>query len=651
MERKSLALLSTLLTTLLLAGCLGGSSSADNRSSNIIPTADAGAGQMVLSGTSVTLDGSRSQDPDGFITNYSWTQTGGTPTVALSGSSTSQATFTAPTVNTPTMLTFSLVVTDGVGVLSSPATATVSVSPLPVGNVTGTVRFMRIPETANGLNYAGGTLQPARAILVLAVTPGSTDPDPQGAIASTTTLSDGSFTLDVPPNTSFDVLAVARMARSSPAPLPRWDFRAQDNDAANPEPYTFTDGQTRNSGAVTSIALDIPAGFDGSGNVTGTRASAPFAVLDTVYQAAQLVLTMAPTTDFPPLVLDWAADNPGSGTFFDANGGQHIVLSADVTEDTDEFDQHVIAHEFGHYIEHNFSRADNIGGAHGLGDKLDIRVAFGEGFGYAFAAIVLNDPVTHDTFVRNGQQLASTFNVEQNPSTTTAGASPPNNFGCWCSESSVWSILWDIYDNVPDGADNVALGFQPMWNVLVNEERTTHAFTSIFSFIKALKANNPASAAAINSLIAAQNIDGANLDEYGTGETHVPTPVAAAAALPLYTPITVGGGPVVVRNVDDAGTNNTLGNHRFLRFTLNAPRTITISASSSNPNNADPDFVVYRDGGTYVISGIDGPPQPETETISNAPAGDYLIDVYDCANGCGGEQGTPGDYDITVTVN
>ena len=33
----------------------------------------------------------------------------------------------------------------------------------------------------------------------------------------------------------------------------------------------------------------------------------------------------------------------------------------------------MIAHEFGHYIEYNFSRADNIGGPHGVGDKLDIR--------------------------------------------------------------------------------------------------------------------------------------------------------------------------------------------------------------------------------------------------------------------------------------
>ena len=33
---------------------------------------------------------------------------------------------------------------------------------------------------------------------------------------------------------------------------------------------------------------------------------------------------------------------------------------------------------------------------------VDMRVAFGEGFGYAFAAIVLNNPDARDSFVLNG---------------------------------------------------------------------------------------------------------------------------------------------------------------------------------------------------------------------------------------------------------
>ncbi len=55
--------------------------------------------------------------------------------------------------------------------------------------------------------------------------------------------------------------------------------------------------------------------------------------------------------------------------------------------------------------------------------------------------------------------------------------------------------------------------------------------------------------------------------------------------------------------------------------------------------------------GTFVRAGDDPPTEnPETETFSATP-GTYLIDVYDCANGCSTAQGVSGDYNITVTVN
>ena len=71
----------------------------------------------------------------------------------------------------------------------------------------------------------------------------------------------------------------------------------------------------------------------------------------------------------------------------------------------------------------------------------------------------------------------------------------------------MWSILWDLYDPNADANDTLTSDFQPLWNVLINEQRTTRAFTSIFSFISALKTARPANAAAINTLLAAQNID------------------------------------------------------------------------------------------------------------------------------------------------
>ncbi len=79
------------------------------------PQANAGADQTVDEGSAVTLDGSLSLDIDDGIAAYLWTQTGG-PTVTLSNPTSSQPTFTAPTVGTSGVsLTFELTVTDGGG--------------------------------------------------------------------------------------------------------------------------------------------------------------------------------------------------------------------------------------------------------------------------------------------------------------------------------------------------------------------------------------------------------------------------------------------------------------------------------------------------------------------------------------------------------
>ena len=177
---------------------------------------------------------------------------------------------------------------------------------------------------------------------------------------------------------------------------------------------------------------------------------APFAILDTIYQGMQTHRRRRAQHQLSGLVVDWGSQ-ARRHVFLDRRRRSTSRCSADLTADTDEFDQHVIAHEFGHYIEYNFSRADNIGGPHGLGDKLDPRVAFGEGFGYAFAAIVLNDPVARDSRRHTGCYSAG-FNIETNPAGQSGGA-PDGNYGCWCSESSVWSILWDLYDNAADAND------------------------------------------------------------------------------------------------------------------------------------------------------------------------------------------------------
>jgi len=76
------------------------------------PIAAAGADQVVLPLASVALDGSNSQDFDGTIVSFAWTQTAGTP-VVLNGAATATPSFTAPSASGT--LTFRLDVTDNDG--------------------------------------------------------------------------------------------------------------------------------------------------------------------------------------------------------------------------------------------------------------------------------------------------------------------------------------------------------------------------------------------------------------------------------------------------------------------------------------------------------------------------------------------------------
>ena len=85
--------------------------------SNATPTANAGTDQSVISGDTVSLSGSGS-DTDGTITVYQWTQISGT-TVTIVGDTSQTPSFTAPTVSSNEILTFSLTVTDDDGDSSS----------------------------------------------------------------------------------------------------------------------------------------------------------------------------------------------------------------------------------------------------------------------------------------------------------------------------------------------------------------------------------------------------------------------------------------------------------------------------------------------------------------------------------------------------
>jgi len=80
------------------------------------PVAKAGSDQIVDENSTVILDGSRSYDIDSnSILRYSWAQTAGSPTLALTNANSPTLVFTAPNVSGDTTFSFDMTVTDSEG--------------------------------------------------------------------------------------------------------------------------------------------------------------------------------------------------------------------------------------------------------------------------------------------------------------------------------------------------------------------------------------------------------------------------------------------------------------------------------------------------------------------------------------------------------
>jgi len=122
------------------------------------PVADAGADRHVSGGSVVVLDGTQSKDEDGSIAAYRWEQVGGSPTLALEGSETSKASFTAPgAAGGAVRLTFQLTVTDNLGVQAvDSAVVDISVPPIADAGADQEVESGSIVNL-DGSGSAGGT--------------------------------------------------------------------------------------------------------------------------------------------------------------------------------------------------------------------------------------------------------------------------------------------------------------------------------------------------------------------------------------------------------------------------------------------------------------------------------------------------------------
>jgi hypothetical protein len=490
--------------------------------------------------------------------------------------------------------------------------------------VSGKVTYERVPFSSTvtlGLNYANTSAQPIReAVVELIQSGGST-------LATTTTDSNGNYALTAPANSSVFVRVQAQSRRTT---TPARTIRVLNNTNGNA--LYVLDSAVFNSGT-TNQTKDLLAGSGwGGASYTGVRGAAPFAILETLLSAARFVVDNGNATlDLPGLDVFWSPQNNSSSgdvtlgqiesTLYTtaSTGGPAagIYVLGDENVDTDEYDQHVLAHEFQHFLEDAISRTESPGGPHSPNDRLDLRVAFSEGFANAFSAMVLNDPLYSDS-LGSQQSRRFSFSMESN------AASPAG----WYNEASIQSVTWDLFDAATDGLDAVALGYKPIYEALTGRLRTGPALTSVYPFVTDLKGQAGAPVTAIDMLVTAQGIHVA--DEWGTSETNAGS---LPQTLPFYAPIALNGGPRSVCGTTVVGTYNKIGNRAFLRFSIAAARAVSVRAQYTSTGSTapfapqpDPDIVLYNNGFLAIAeSTVNG---DETLTRTLEP-GEYVIEVYE----------------------
>lgn len=509
--------------------------------------------------------------------------------------------------------------------------------------VSGTATYESVPNTAGGsLNYGARSFKPVRGATVeLINTSGG------AVLASTVTSATGtySFAAITAPSTAVAVRVRAELKTTAPAT----DITVRDNTcggvaagcaAATAVLYAVQSANVNLSEATQTIDVQAGSGWGGS-IYTAPRAAGPFAVLDAIYSGVQKVRAAAPDQALAQLRVMWSPDNVpaggnteaeliegqiGTSFFLDDPTGRRIYLLGAANTDTDEYDSHVVVHEWGHYLQSAVSRDDSVGGEHGSGDKLDMRVAFSEGFGNALSGMVLGSPRYADS-AGPAQGGGFVVDVSVNPGTADRG---------WFSEFSVQHLLWQWHENT-------SIGFAPMYQVLTGPMKSGAPIVGIHNFAHRLKGAAPMQAPTITNTLAVQSIT--VQDEWGTGDN---TTGGLGGSSLVSTPTVNGSARVCASNA--AGTPNKLRNFVNLRFTTAAAGNVTVRVVPDGYTGGDPDFVLIDANGVTQL-GQSFTADLETRTLS-LPAGTHalIVDEFNLRDGAPGFTAI-GERCLNVTIN
>lgn len=435
------------------------------------------------------------------------------------------------------------------------ATGSGPLSPAPT--VSGRITYTKlVPILQNGepvLDFANPQTAPVRFAQVNVL-------NPDGTVQSTVyTDGEGRYSSPV---TSNRVL-VQVLAQTKAVPGKCFKTRVQDNRSGK-KTYASTPLEVDLEGTDT-LSFNLDSGYDREGNPTGPvdpatgfqlRPAGPFAVLDSLEVGAEYILVASglAAEQVPELKANWSVGNTKAviGTSHFAGDVNEMSILGEAGVDTDEYDWHIMEHEYGHWVQHNLGRADpGGGGEHGEGKIADPRLSFGEGYGNAFSGLILKDSVYKDT------PRSVTFDLAD--TRIGPGTGDPNPG--WYSEASVGRLIYRMFSSAPSSG---------LYRILSDFQKNSPALTTVFSFAEgAVKQGIQPDYRPITL----NDRFGINSTEaFAAGETH---DAGLTGKLPLYAEVTPGERQLTL----GPGLFNDLTNNHFVRFTgTGSPVTITLTS-------------------------------------------------------------------------
>ncbi|MEM7645398.1 MAG: hypothetical protein AAF203_00695 [Pseudomonadota bacterium] len=452
------------------------------------------------------------------------------------------------------------------------------------------------------------------------------------------TNSSGQFSLSLPADGSAATIEVTSRA-----------------DNSNVAAYVLQNPTTNTYHSLsTGVTLD---GSKSVGSLTapanGTLEGGAFNILDKILdaniflraQTANCSASFSNCTPFTiaPLVTAYWAAGVDPGTYFNIPSLSFYIpgendlyilggVNGDIdNSDTDHFDDTIIIHEYGHFIEDNFSITNSPGGAHSGNTILDPRLAWGEGWANYFQAAVTGNSVYRDTFGTIEGTTGVFFNEDLESGTTdTATTLGEGNF----REFSITRALLDYTDTNNEGVstDQLTTSFAEFWTLFAGSNGFPNSGFNFRSIGLFYTLQNALSGKSDWSEIQGAENQLATVVDYGNTFT-----LGGSCSTISIQAQNISG----IQTEDGTPSNsNQFASNDFYSYT-HPGGSFTMSLSYTTGSSASPadlDIYLYQNDYTFGSSSsvlgfsddtiqVGETSDTETFTISDLAAGTYMINV------------------------